>query len=155
MSDVIPDLSPVFMAAIDRGEHLLQMLQMRDVDEDSGPDRLTIDLDNEPRLMNHRGALHGAVVATLVDVAAGRLATRVVAEGNFVVTADMNIRYLSPVMVGPARTTARIVRAGRRSIVTTVEITDLHNGRLACLASASFSVLQPRSPDAATLVSGI
>ena len=45
---------------------------MRDV-EDSD-ERLVIEMDNRPDLTNIRGAIQGGLVATLIDIAAGRLA---------------------------------------------------------------------------------
>ena len=45
---------------------------MRDVEESD--ERLVIEMDNRPDLTNVRGAIQGGLVATLIDIAAGRLA---------------------------------------------------------------------------------
>ncbi|MGE0216706.1 MAG: hypothetical protein AB7F42_31345 [Mycolicibacterium sp.] len=54
--------------------HLFAQLEFRDI-EDSD-DRTVVELANRPDLTNRRGALQGGLVATLIDVAAGRLAAR-------------------------------------------------------------------------------
>lgn len=128
-------------ATIDNA-HLLSRLGMRDVEETS--DRLVIEMDNRPDLANIRGALQGGLVATLIDIAAGRLAGNVVGPDQDVTTADMNVHYLAPIMQGPARAEATIVRAGRRLVVLSVDVTDKGRDRLAARATLSFAVLDRR-----------
>jgi uncharacterized protein (TIGR00369 family) len=122
--------------------HLLGQLGMRDVV--GNDERLIIEMDNRPDLTNIRGALQGGLVATLIDIAAGRLAERHVGPDQSVTTADLNVHFLAPVIVGPARAEATIVRAGKRLIVTAVDVTDVGRGRLAARSTLSFAVLDPR-----------
>jgi uncharacterized protein (TIGR00369 family) len=122
--------------------HLLGQLGMRDVVDTD--ERLVIEMANRPDLTNIRGALQGGLVATLIDIAAGRLAERQVTSGQSVTTADMNVHFLAPVVVGPARAEATIVRAGKRLIVTAVDVTDVGRDRLAARSTLSFAVLDPR-----------
>jgi uncharacterized protein (TIGR00369 family) len=122
--------------------HLLGQLGMRDVVDTD--ERLVIEMANRPDLTNIRGALQGGLVATLIDIAAGRLAERQVGPGQSVTTADMNVHFLAPVIVGPARAEATIVRAGKRLIVTAVDVTDVGRDRLAARSTLSFAVLDPR-----------
>jgi uncharacterized protein (TIGR00369 family) len=123
-------------------EHLLNQLGMRDVEESD--ERLVIEMDNRPDLVNVRGALQGGLLATLIDIAAGRLAGNVVGAHQDVTTADMNVHFLAPIVTGPARAEATIVRAGRRMIVTSVDVTDAGRDRLAARATLSFAVLDRR-----------
>ncbi|WP_280833993.1 PaaI family thioesterase [Mycolicibacterium frederiksbergense] len=123
--------------------HLLKQMGFRDIEEND--ERLIIEMDNRPDLANIRGALQGGLIATLIDIAAGRLAGRRVGPGQDVTTADMNVHYLAPVVEGPARAEATVVRAGRRLIVTSVDVTDTgRDNRLAARATLSFAVLDPR-----------
>jgi uncharacterized protein (TIGR00369 family) len=124
------------------GTHLLSRLGMRDV-EDSA-ERFVIEMDNRPDLTNTRGALQGGLVATLIDVVAGRLAGNVTGSNQDVTTADMTVHFLAPIVVGPARAEATIVRAGRRLIVISVDVTDAGRDRLAARATLSFAVLDRR-----------
>jgi uncharacterized protein (TIGR00369 family) len=123
-------------------EHLLHRLGMRDVVESD--ERLVIEMANRPDLVNARGALQGGLVATLIDITAGRLARRHVGARQDVTTADMNVHFLAPVVEGPARAEATIVRAGRRLIVTSVDVSDAAHERLAARATLSFAVLDRR-----------
>lgn len=122
--------------------HLLGQMGFRDVLEND--ETLIVEMDNRPDLTNIRGALQGGLVATLIDIAAGRLAGRQVGERQDVTTADMNVHYLAPVVAGPARAVATVVRAGKRLIVTAVDVTDVGRDRLAARATLSFAVLDPR-----------
>jgi uncharacterized protein (TIGR00369 family) len=115
---------------------------MRDVEESA--ERLVIEMDNRPDLINIRGALQGGLVATLIDIAAGRLAGENVRPDQGVTTADMTVHFLAPIIEGPARAVATIVRAGKRMIVTSVEVTDVGRDRLAAIGTLSFAVLDPR-----------
>ncbi|KUH99102.1 PaaI family thioesterase [Mycobacterium sp. IS-3022] len=122
--------------------HLLGRLGMRDVVETD--ERLIIEMDNRPDLTNIRGALQGGLVATLIDIAAGRLAARHVRSEQSVTTTDLNVHFVAPIVVGPARAEATIVRAGKRLIVTAVDVTDVGRDRLAARSTLSFAVLDPR-----------
>ena len=93
--------------------HLFGELPFYDVLDND--DTVVVDLCNRPDLINIRGALQGGLVATLIDVAAGRLAIKYVGEGAGAGTADMSIHFLAPIVEGPARATATFVRAGRRT----------------------------------------
>lgn len=121
--------------------HLLNLLDYREVE--STPERLVLEMDNRPDLANVRGALQGGLVATLIDIAAGVLAGSATGAGHDVTTADLNIHFLAPIM-GTARAEATIVRAGKRLIVTAVDVTDTSRDRLAARATLTFAVLTPR-----------
>ena len=77
-------------------------------------------------------------------IAAGRLADRHVGPGQDVTTADMTVHFLAPILEGPARAEATVVRVGRRLSVIAVDVTDAARGRLAARATLSFAVLEPR-----------
>lgn len=123
-------------------EHLLKRLEMRDVEDTA--QRLVIEMDNRPDLVNVRGAIQGGLVATLIDIAAGRLAGDVVGPDRDVTTADMNVHFLAPIVEGPARAVATVVRAGRRLVVTSVDVIDAGRDRLAARATLTFAVLERR-----------
>jgi uncharacterized protein (TIGR00369 family) len=126
-------------------EHVLRQLGMRDMDgSGDSVERLVIEIDNRPDLANIRGALQGGLVATLIDIAAGRLAGNIVGASQDVTTADMNVHFLAPIVTGPARAEATVVRAGRRLIVMAVDVFDAGRDRLAARATLTFAVLDPR-----------
>ena len=88
--------------AIDGGEHLLQQLRMRDVAQSE--DTLVIEMPVHGTVRNSRGALQGGLVATLIDVAAGRLAMVGCPAGFSTATTDITVHFLAPIVAGrPAR----------------------------------------------------
>lgn len=123
-------------------DHLFAQLPFFDVVDSD--DVVIVDLHNQPDLVNVRGALQGGLVATLIDVAAGRLAIRYTNGGAGAGTADMSIHFLAPIVEGPARATATLVRVGKRLIVVAVDVVDVARDRLAARATLSFAVLAPR-----------
>jgi len=121
--------------------HLFGVMPFYDVVDTD--DTVIVDLHNRPDLANVRGALQGGLVATLIDIAGGRLAQKAAGAGLNVGTADMSIHFLTPIEKGPARATATLVRAGKRLIVVAVDVTDEGAERLAARATLSFAVLAP------------
>jgi uncharacterized protein (TIGR00369 family) len=93
-------------------------------------------------VINTNGGLQGGLLATLVDTAAGKLAMRRLPPGHSVVTSDLNLRYLRPVTAGAARAVARIVHAGKRSMVIQVDIFTVPDNDLAVVATVSFAKIQ-------------
>jgi len=122
--------------------HIFSQMSFRDVEDTD--ERLILELDTGPELVNRRGALQGGLVATLIDIAAGRLADRHVATGHDVTTADMTVHFLAPIIEGPARAVATVVRAGKRLSIIAVDVTDVTRDRLAARATVNFAVLEPR-----------
>jgi uncharacterized protein (TIGR00369 family) len=139
MTEALPEPRP--MAVTFHG-HLFAGLPFFDVMD--AEKTVIVDLHNRPDLANTRGALQGGLVATLIDVAAGRLALRNAGQGNGTSTADMTIHYLAPILSGPARAVATLVRVGRRTIVVAVDVFDVGADRLATRATLSFAILTPR-----------
>jgi acyl-coenzyme A thioesterase PaaI-like protein len=84
------------------------------------------EIDRTAYTMQPTGTIQGGAVAAVAEVAAETLAGRAVA--------DLEVRFLSAVRVGPARATAEAVGAGR----VRVEVRDRGNGdRLATLVLAT------------------
>ena len=96
-----------------------------------------------PRLANSRGALQGGLIATLIDVVAGRLAMVGADEGHSSATSDLSIHFLAPIVVGPARAEGKVLRHGRRSVVVHVDVRDVATDRLAAVSTIAFTVLAP------------
>ncbi|MCU1587704.1 MAG: phenylacetic acid degradation-like protein [Frankiales bacterium] len=125
-----------------RPHHLLSQLGMRDVVVE-GAD-LAMDLPLAPHLTNARGGLQGGLIATLIDIVAGRVALEGLPSLQSIATSDLTVHYLAPVVVGPARAAARVLRRGSRSVVLHVEVHDVGTGKLAAVSTIAFAVLKPR-----------
>lgn len=86
---------------------------------------IEMELGDEVRALG--AALHGGVVATLVDVASNVAAVgskRYVFNKTRLATVSMNIRYIAPARVGPIRATAEVVHAGYQLISIDCSIVD-------------------------------
>jgi uncharacterized protein (TIGR00369 family) len=127
--------------ALRSGEHIFSSLGMVDVDVE-GVD-LAVEMPVTPRLSNSRGGLQGGLIATLVDVVAGRLAMDGAAVGHSSATNDLSIHFLAPIVEGPARAEGKVLRRGQRSVVVHVDVRDLAADRLAAVSTISFTVLAP------------
>ena len=59
-----------------------------------------IKLNVKSKHLNHGGIAHGGVLATLCDIALAGALTNVLREGEWCVTAQLNIEYLYPAFPG-------------------------------------------------------
>ena len=74
------------------------------------------------RVTQQQGSFHGGAMGALADIAGGYAALTVAAEGSEVTTVEYKINFLSSFNSGELRATGRVVRAGKRIIVTTAEV---------------------------------
>jgi uncharacterized protein (TIGR00369 family) len=93
----------------------------------------TIHLTVRDELKQYQGVVHGGAVASLIDTAAAFAVLTEIETNERVTTADLTIHYLRPITEGRMAATARIVRAGRRLMVISV---DVRNDRNALVATA-------------------
>jgi uncharacterized protein (TIGR00369 family) len=88
-------------------------------------------------LRQNNGVVHGGVLASLMDTAAAfAILTLLEADQTFT-TVDLTVHYLRPLLAGRATAQARVLRAGRRILVITVDILD-ESKSLAATAVTSF-----------------
>lgn len=105
-------------------------------------DEYTMELPVSPQVINTSGALQGGLIATLADVASGLLGQHYLPTGARMTTADLFVRYLRPITEGSARAVARVLRAGRHSIVTQVDVFRSADNELAATATVNFAVVK-------------
>lgn len=122
-------------------DHLFAELPFYDVLETD--ETVVVELHNRADIADQRGGLHAGLVATLIDVAGGRLAFVMGDRRIGVSTADMKIHYLEPIVEGPARAVAAFVRKGGQNVVVAVDVFDVGADRLAARATLTFAVLGP------------
>ncbi|KAA8969546.1 hotdog fold thioesterase [Mycobacterium sp.] len=118
---------------------LFDQIGLREADR---PDECAMELPVSPQVVNTAGAVQGGLIATLADVAGGRLGLNYLPAGSALTTADLFVRYLRPITAGSARAVARVLRAGRRAIVTQVDIFRSDDDELAATATVNFAVVQ-------------
>jgi len=86
---------------IEAGDHLFQQLELHAVATTTADYAMELAVDE--RITNPRGGLQGGLIATLVDVAAGRTLMADLPEGSRLSTADLSVHYLRSIASGPAR----------------------------------------------------
>ena len=88
------------------------------------PGEASIHLAVRDELRQNQGVVHGGAVASLIDTASAFAVVTRLEPDERVTTTDLTIHYLRPVSAGRITATARIVRAGRRLFVLSVEVMD-------------------------------
>ena len=74
------------------------------------------------RVTQQQGGFHGGAMGALADIAAGYAALTVVEADQEVTTVEYKINFLAGFRDGELRATGRVVRRGRRIIVTPAEV---------------------------------
>jgi uncharacterized protein (TIGR00369 family) len=94
---------------------------------------------------NPIGVVHGGLVCTLADSAAGCAVQSTLEAGVAYTSIDINVTYLRPVTKdsGPIRATGRLTKPGRKVAYATVEVTD-RSGKLLAQATSSCLVMDNR-----------
>jgi uncharacterized protein (TIGR00369 family) len=84
----------------------------------------TMYLEARDELKRNGGVAHGGAIASLVDTAAAFAILTLLEAGETTTTIDLTIHYLRPFIKGRATAYARVLRAGRRIIVISIEVLD-------------------------------
>jgi uncharacterized protein (TIGR00369 family) len=95
---------------------------------------------------NPIGVVHGGLVCTLADSAAGCAVQTTLEAGVAYTSIDINVTYLRPVTKdsGLLRATGRTTKPGRRVAYATVDVTD-GSGKLLAQATSSCLVMDNRA----------
>ena len=81
-----------------------------------------IALPYSEKVTQQRNGFHGGAMGALADIAGGYAGLTVLDDGMDVTTVEYKINFLAVFQGGELRATGKVVRAGRRIIVTTAEI---------------------------------
>jgi uncharacterized protein (TIGR00369 family) len=86
------------------------------------------------KLTQQQGGFHGGAVGALADIAGGYAALTVAPEGMEVVTIEYKINFLNSLQGGEIRAIGKVIKAGRRVIVTSAEVVhlDVHGKSTPC-----------------------
>ncbi len=79
-------------------------------------------LPHSDKVTQQQGGFHGGAMGALADIAGGYAGLTVAPEGMEVTTVEYKINFLAAFQSGEIRATGRVVKAGRRIIVTTAEV---------------------------------
>jgi uncharacterized protein (TIGR00369 family) len=132
------------MAAMSMGCPLLDPLPHRSYEDGSSH---VVELDITDGIRGPSGAVHGGLVASLVDRAGAFAAVQ--AGRRSVVTSNVALSYLAGATAGPLRAAATPLRVGGQQCVVDVRVTDLGQDDLlvaTALMTLSFLGDRPRKP---------
>ena len=86
------------------------------------PGTVTLALPYSERVTQQQGGFHGGAMGALADIAGGYAALTVAPEGMEVTTVEYKINFLAAFQGGELQATGRVVKGGKRIIVTTAEV---------------------------------
>lgn len=84
---------------------------------------VTLAVPYSDRVTQQQGGFHGGAMGALADIAGGYAALTVAPPEMEVTTVEYKINFLAAFQSGELQATGRVVRAGKRLIVTTAEVT--------------------------------
>lgn len=91
----------------------------------AAPGLCEVALPYSDRVTQQQGGFHGGAMGALADIAGGYAALTVVPEGMEVSTVEYKVNFLAAFQGGELRATGRVVKSGRRIIVTSAEVRHL------------------------------
>ena len=105
----------------------------------AGDRMLRIRYRTQPWQRNGRGQVHGGITAAMFDQAMGTLVRALSTPEHRIMTAELSVSYLRPLIPGAqAEVYARVLSAGRTFIRLRGEMTDCRDGGLLAAANAVF-----------------
>ncbi len=87
-----------------------------------GPGLCVVALPYAERVSQQQGSFHGGAMGALADIAGGYAALTVAPDDMEVTTVEYKINFLASLRGGELQATGRVVRAGRRIIVTSAMV---------------------------------
>lgn len=86
------------------------------------PGLVELSLPYSDKVSQQQDGFHGGAMGALADIAGGYAGLTTAAPGMEVTTAEYKINFLAAFQAGELRATGRVVKAGRRLIVTSAEV---------------------------------
>ena len=87
------------------------------------------------RVAQQQGGFHGGAMGALADIAAGYAGLTQAPEGMEVTTVEYKINFLAAFQGGELRATGKVLKAGRRLIVTTAEVLHVQGDKTSLCAT--------------------
>ena len=97
-------------------------------------------LSMRPQLGNRGGKLHGGAIFTLVDIAMGLACSDTHGFDQLSVTLECKINYLCAVSEGDVVCRAKVIHAGRRTLVLEADV--LQGEQLVAKAQGTFAMVK-------------
>ena len=109
------------------------------------PGACEIILPFDKKLTQQHGFLHGGVIATIADNAAGFAAYSLMEDGNQPLTIEFKINLLSPASSGNLISRAKVLRGGHKIFHTSAEVYKIIHDREILVATSLATIKSSRS----------
>ena len=111
------------------------------------PGLCELSLPHSERVTQQQGSFHGGAMGTLADIAGGYAALTAAPLDMEVTTVEYKINFLASFTGGELRAIGRVVKAGKRIIVTTAEVVhvDASGKQTACAVMQQTIVPVPKT----------
>ena len=86
------------------------------------PGEVVLALPYSDRVTQQQGGFHGGAMGALADIAGGYAGLTMAPDGMEVTTVEYKVNFLSAFNDGELHATGKVVKAGKRVIVTTAEV---------------------------------
>jgi uncharacterized protein (TIGR00369 family) len=107
---------------------------------------VTLRFEATPAHANLHGTMHGGVIATLADTAAGLAVRSAMADpGGAHASVHLDVQYLAPAGTGTLRATGNVVKLGGRLAFTEATVTD-EAGEVLARAQVTVALSRPTTP---------
>ncbi len=113
---------------------------------DGVPGAISVELDPELRHYNPLGTVHGGVISTLLDTAAGCSVHSTLQPGEGYTSLDLSVKFLRGVTVdsGRLRAEGSVLQRGRRTALAQAELFDA-SGKLVAHATSTCMIFTPQA----------
>ena len=89
------------------------------------PGLCEVALPYSDKVTQQQGGFHGGAMGALADIAGGYAGLTMAPEGMEVTSVEFKINFMAAFQGGELRATGHVVKAGRRLIITTAEVTHI------------------------------
>jgi uncharacterized protein (TIGR00369 family) len=113
------------------------------------PGRCVIVADFRAALARQNGFFHGGLIGTLADAAGACAASTLLERGQWLLTAEYKVNFLSPAKAAKLKAVGEVVRAGRTLSISQTHlygVGETGEEQLCALATVTLAILQGEAP---------
>ena len=102
--------------------------------------KVIMSAENKKEFSQAINYMHGGMVATLLDTAGAYAALTLVSEKDYIVTSDLKINYIRPVIAKKVFAVGKVINKGKTIIVVEADLKDENDKILAKMMGSMFVV---------------
>lgn len=102
--------------------------------------KVIISCENKKEFSQYLGYMHGGMVAALADTAGGNAASTVLEKGKGVVTSELKIHFLKPVVCKKVIAIGEVINEGKNLIIVESVVKDEEDNMLSKMIATMFVI---------------